>query len=97
MKALIQRFKADEDGATAIEYSLMIALVGIAIISALDLAGDAVAGVFQTISLELTVAGEGSAVPDTGPGDSGSGGSGSEGAGDDLDDGGAHGEEPGDD
>ena len=97
MRRAALSFLRDESGATAIEYSLMIALVGIAIISALDLAGDAVAGVFQTISLELTVAGEGSAVPDTSPGDSGSGGSGSEGAGDDLDDGGAHGEEPGDD
>ena len=34
MKALIQRFKSDEDGATAIEYGLIAALIAVAIIAA---------------------------------------------------------------
>ena len=102
MRRAVLSFLKDESGATAIEYSLMIALVGVAVISALDLAGGAVAGVFQSLSLDLSVAGEGAAAPDAGPGDAGSGdagagGSGSGGVGQDLAAGGAHGEEAGDD
>ena len=103
MRKAVLSFLSDESGATAIEYSLMIALVGIAVIPAFDLVGDALAGVFQTISLDLNVAAEGAAVPDSGPGGSGSegsgaggsgsGGAGDEGAGDDLADGGAHGDD----
>ena len=33
MKALINKFAKDEDGATAIEYGLIAALVGVAIIA----------------------------------------------------------------
>ena len=81
MHKAVLSFLRDESGATAIEYSLMIALVGVAIISALDLAGDALAGVFQTLSLELNVAAEGAAVPESGPGGSGGSGTGGSGAG----------------
>ena len=94
MRKTIQSFLRDESGATAIEYSLMIALVGVAVISALDIAGDALAGVFQNLTLELNVAAEGAAGPDSGSGGSGDSGSGDSGAGDDLaDDGGAHGDD----
>ena len=94
MHRVVLNFLKDESGATAIEYSLMIALVAVVVISALDLAGGALAGVFQNVSLELDVAAaapgsgtEGTGSGSSDPGASGAGGAAGDGAGDDLSDG----------
>lgn len=53
MKALIQRFKEDEDGATAIEYGLIAALIAVAIIAAVRTLGTTLSGTFTSVSEEL--------------------------------------------
>ncbi len=53
MKALIQRFKSDEDGATAIEYGLIAALIAVAIIAAVRTLGTTLSGTFTAVSDEL--------------------------------------------
>ncbi len=53
MKALIQRFKADEDGATAIEYGLIAALIAVAIIAAVRTLGTSLSGTFNSVNNEL--------------------------------------------
>jgi pilus assembly protein Flp/PilA len=53
MKALIERFKADEDGATAIEYGLIAALIAVAIIAAVRSVGSALSTTFGEIKDEL--------------------------------------------
>jgi pilus assembly protein Flp/PilA len=47
MRHLISRFLADEDGATAIEYGLIAALVVVAALAALGLFADTSTGVFN--------------------------------------------------
>ena len=46
MKKLINFFK-DEEGATAVEYGLMVALIAVVIIGAVTLLGQNVSGKFQ--------------------------------------------------
>ena len=53
MKALINRFKSDEDGATAIEYGLIAALIAVAIIAAVRAVGGTLSGTFDNIDTEL--------------------------------------------
>lgn len=53
MKALIQRFKNDEDGATAIEYGLIAALIAVAIIAAVKTLGTNLSGTFTNVADEL--------------------------------------------
>lgn len=53
MKALIQRFKKDEDGATAIEYGLIAALIAVAIIAAVRTLGTTLSGTFTSVSTEM--------------------------------------------
>ena len=53
MKALIQRFKADEDGATAIEYGLIAALIAVAIIAAVRTVGTSLSDTFDNINSNL--------------------------------------------
>lgn len=53
MKALINRFKKDEDGATAIEYGLIAALIAVAIIAALNAVGGALSTTFGDVATEL--------------------------------------------
>lgn len=53
MKALIQRFKKDEDGATAIEYGLIAALIAVAIIAAVRTLGTTLSGTFTSVSDNL--------------------------------------------
>jgi len=55
MKRLISFFK-DEEGATAIEYGLIAALISVAIIVTVTLVGDKLVLVFQEIADELTAA-----------------------------------------
>jgi pilus assembly protein Flp/PilA len=56
MKALIQRFKADEDGATAIEYGLIAALIAVAIIAAVRAVGGSLSSTFDAVDTELSTA-----------------------------------------
>jgi len=55
MKKLIS-FLKDEEGATAIEYGLIAALISVAIIATVTLVGDKLVLVFQKIADELTTA-----------------------------------------
>ena len=53
MKALINRFKADESGATAIEYGLIAALIAVAIIAAVRAVGGSLSTTFSTVNTVL--------------------------------------------
>jgi pilus assembly protein Flp/PilA len=53
MKALINRFKADESGATAIEYGLIAALIAVAIIAAVRAVGGSLSTTFDSVNTEL--------------------------------------------
>ncbi|GGD28484.1 Flp family type IVb pilin [Sinisalibacter lacisalsi] len=57
MLQLIQNFKRNESGATAIEYGLIAALVAVALITALTTLGTDLAGIFGDVSTELNAAG----------------------------------------
>ena len=52
MKTL-SKFLADESGATAIEYGLIAALIGVAIIAAVTAVGDGLNGTFGNVAAEL--------------------------------------------
>lgn len=56
MKALINRFKADESGATAIEYGLIAALIAVAIIAAVQAVGGSLSTTFTKVSTDLNTA-----------------------------------------
>lgn len=49
----LRRFLKNEDGATAIEYGLIAALIGVVIISAVTALGTGISGTFQEIADEL--------------------------------------------
>lgn len=49
MKRKILHFARDENGATAVEYGLIAALVSVAGIGALTLMGDSLNDIFQTV------------------------------------------------
>ena len=53
MRNLINRFKNDESGATAIEYGLIAAGIAIAIITAVNGLGSKLSSNFNTISSSL--------------------------------------------
>ncbi|GJL93898.1 MAG: pilus assembly protein [Hyphococcus sp.] len=53
MKTLIKRFSADEDGATAIEYGLIAALIAVAIIAAVQSVGTTLSETFSEIDSGL--------------------------------------------
>ena len=57
MTNLIKRFAQDEDGATAIEYGLIAALIAVAIIGAVTALGNSLSTEFNTINGEVTKAG----------------------------------------
>lgn len=56
MKEIIQQFLRDEEGATAVEYGLIAALIAVAIIIAVTTVGDQLAAIFTTIANALTPA-----------------------------------------
>ncbi|MEO1609695.1 MAG: Flp family type IVb pilin [Pseudomonadota bacterium] len=56
MKTLIRRFAKCESGATAIEYGLIAALIGVTIITVLGNVGTALEGIFTTVENELNTA-----------------------------------------
>ncbi len=49
-------FIKDEDGATAIEYGLIAALVAVACITALSSMGDSLVAIFEEVSTQLDTA-----------------------------------------
>jgi len=49
----LMRFLKNEDGATAIEYGLIAALIGVAIITAVGLVGTNLNGTFTSVSNAL--------------------------------------------
>lgn len=53
MTTLTMRFMKDESGATAIEYGLIAALVGVAIITAVTTLGTKLSGTFSNVSAQL--------------------------------------------
>jgi len=50
---MLKRFLKNEDGATAIEYGLIAALIGVAIIAAVGTVGDELTATFTKVSDEL--------------------------------------------
>jgi pilus assembly protein Flp/PilA len=56
MKNLFARFVKDESGATAIEYGLIAALIGVAIILAATALGSQLSITFGTITNKISVA-----------------------------------------
>jgi pilus assembly protein Flp/PilA len=53
MSKLVARFAKDESGATAIEYGLIAALIGIAIMVGSSLVGNAINNLFTSIANKL--------------------------------------------
>jgi pilus assembly protein Flp/PilA len=53
---MLKRFLQNEDGATAIEYGLIAALIGVAIITAVGLVGDELNTTFEKIDEKLGTA-----------------------------------------
>jgi pilus assembly protein Flp/PilA len=56
MKTLFARFVKDESGATAIEYGLIAALIGVGIIVAATNLGSQLSGTFSTVNTKLSSA-----------------------------------------
>jgi pilus assembly protein Flp/PilA len=54
MKKIFARFIKDESGATAIEYGLIAALIGVAVITSVKLVGSKLSGTFTNISNNLS-------------------------------------------
>ena len=50
MKNLLKRFKNDESGATAIEYGLIAALIGVVIIGGARMVGTSLDATFRAVS-----------------------------------------------
>jgi pilus assembly protein Flp/PilA len=50
MKKWIQRFRRSDEGATMVEYGLMVALIAVVCIAAVTLIGTTLQGVFNTIA-----------------------------------------------
>ncbi|MCC7253623.1 Flp family type IVb pilin [Hyphomicrobium sp.] len=57
MTNILSRFVKDESGATAIEYGLIAAIVGVGIIAGLGKVQEALDGTFTTINEKMTGAG----------------------------------------
>jgi pilus assembly protein Flp/PilA len=55
---MFKRLLKNEDGATAIEYGLIAALIAVAAITAMQALGDNLNATFERVSTELVQAGE---------------------------------------
>ena len=53
MRTLMRRFWKKEEGATAVEYGLMVALIAVTIIGTVTLIGENLDGLFQTVADSL--------------------------------------------
>jgi pilus assembly protein Flp/PilA len=58
MKNLVKRFAQDESGATAIEYSLIAALIGVVIIGGATYLGTTISAKFSSIGDTIDKAGK---------------------------------------
>ncbi|MGB0909874.1 MAG: Flp family type IVb pilin [Nitrospirales bacterium] len=56
MRNLIKAFVMDEEGATALEYGLLAALIAAVIIGAVQALGNVVSTTFNTIAANMTAA-----------------------------------------
>ena len=56
MQNFIKRFVTDEAGATAIEYGLIAALIGVAIIAGVTLTGAKISAIFNKVATTLSTA-----------------------------------------
>jgi pilus assembly protein Flp/PilA len=56
MRNFMTKLLNDRDGATAIEYGLIAALISVVIISAVTLVGSKLSGVFNSIATSLSTA-----------------------------------------
>ena len=54
MKNFLNRFVRNESGATAIEYSLIAALIAVALIAAVPILGSGIKASFSSIAANLT-------------------------------------------
>ncbi|KAB2850000.1 MAG: Flp family type IVb pilin [Hyphomicrobiaceae bacterium] len=54
MFAFFSRFASDKSGATAIEYGLIAALIGVAIIASVTLTGTKVSAIFRKVATTLS-------------------------------------------
>ena len=55
LKSAVQAFIADEDGVTAIEYGLIAALIGVAMVAAATTLGGKLNGIFKYIGDKIVV------------------------------------------
>ena len=53
--SFIRKFRKDEEGATAIEYGLIAALIAVAAVGAMGALGNSVTGTFQQASDDMNV------------------------------------------
>lgn len=56
MIKFLSKFRRDEEGATAIEYGLIAALIAIALIASLTLVGGSLSEIFATVSNKVEAA-----------------------------------------
>lgn len=50
LKDLMTRLASEDDGATAVEYGLMVALIAVAIMATVGLVGDRLVAMYQTVA-----------------------------------------------
>jgi len=60
MTNVLKRLVDGEEGATMVEYALMVALIGAALITVVTALGSAIGGQFSSVSTTITGAGGGS-------------------------------------
>jgi len=58
----VQKFMQAEDGPTAVEYAIMLALIVIVCIAAIQAVGTAANGAFENVTNEMTATGIGAGV-----------------------------------
>ena len=54
MLTILKRFVREEEGATMVEYGLMVALIAVVCIAAVTLVGTAINGKFETVSSSVS-------------------------------------------
>lgn len=57
MKAMIKRFMQDEEGATMVEYGLMVALIAVVVMVTVAILGTTLKDKFQTVATAVGGAG----------------------------------------
>ena len=54
IQAAVNSLRTEDDGATAVEYGLMVSLIAVAIIATVTLVGGALNGLFTGVAGEIT-------------------------------------------